>query len=60
MNSIMQSQVNNALLSLKTLDQSLEMAAMKDDGVISKEEKKQIGQIRRAISKFEKAMEKII
>ena len=59
MNSIMQSQVNNALLSLKTLDQSLEMAAMKDDGVISKEEKKQIGQIRRAILKFEKAMEKI-
>ncbi len=59
MNRFMQSQVNNALLSLKTLDKSIEMAASKDDGVISKEEMKQIQKIRKAITRFEREMEKL-
>ena len=59
MNRFMQSQVNTVLLSLKTLDQSIELAAMKDDGVISKEEKKQIRKIRKAITRFQKSMEKL-
>ena len=59
MNRFMQSQVNTALLSLKTLDQSIELAAQKDDGVISKEEKRQIRIIKRAIRRFEKRMEKL-
>lgn len=59
MNRFMQSQVNNALLSLETLNKSLEMSALKDDGVISKEEQRQIRKIRKAIGKFKHSMEKI-
>ena len=59
MNRFMQSQVNNALLSLETLDKSIEMSALKDDGVISKEEKRQIKKIRKAIEKFRHSMDKI-
>lgn len=59
MNRFMQSQVNNVLLSMKTLNQSIEMAAKQDDGKISKEEQKNIRKIRKAIAKFEQAMEKI-
>ena len=59
MNRFMQSQVNSALLSLKALDQSIEMAAQKDDGVISKEERKQIKKIRKAVRKFRQAMDKL-
>ena len=59
MNRFMQSQVNNVLLSLKTMNQSIEMAAKQDDGKISKEEQKNIRKIRKAIAKFEQAMGKI-
>ena len=59
MNRFMQSQVNNALLALKALDKSIEMSALKDDGKISKEEKKQIRKIRKAIQCFEKKMSKL-
>ena len=59
MNRFMQSQVNNALLALETLDKSIEMSALKDDGVVSKEEKRQIKQIRKAIEKFKHSMDKI-
>ena len=59
MNRFMKSQVNNALLSLKVLDQSIEMAAKQDDGEISKKEQKEIKQIRKAIRDFEKAISKI-
>ena len=60
MNEFMKSQVNNALLSLKTLDKSIELAAVQDDGVMSKEEQKQVKRIRRAIRRFEKAMAKML
>ena len=59
MNRFMQSQVNNVLLSMKTLDQSIEIAAKQDDGEISKEEQKAIKQIRKAIQNFNKAISKI-
>lgn len=59
MNRFMQSQVNNALLALETLDKSIEMSALKDDGVVSKEEKRQIKQIRKAIEKLKHSMDKI-
>lgn len=60
MNILMKSQVETVLLSLKTLNQSIEMAALKDDGEISKEEQKEIKIIRRAIADFEKEMSKIL
>ena len=59
MNRFMKSQVDNALLSLHALNQSIEMAAKQDDGEISKEEKKQIKKIRKAIVKFEQSIAKI-
>ena len=59
MNRFMQSQVNNVLLSLRTLNQSIEMAAKQDDDRISKEEEKQIKKIRKAIRKFETAIAKL-
>ncbi len=59
MNRFMQSQVNSALLALRALDQSIEMAAQKDDGVISKEERKQIKKIRKAVKKFSQAMARL-
>ena len=60
MNEFMKSQVNNALISLKTLDKSIELAAVQDDGVMSKEEQKQVKRIRKAIRRFEKAMAKML
>ena len=59
MNQFMQAQINSALLSLDTLDKSLELSALKDDGQISKEEEKQIKKIRKAIKDFKDTMEKI-
>ena len=59
MNEFMKSQVNNALLSLKTLDKSIELAAVQDDGVMSREEQKQVKRIRRAIRRFEKDMARL-
>ena len=59
MNRFMQSQVNNVLLSMNALDQSIEIAAKQDDGEISKEEQKAIMQIRKAIQNFKKAIDKI-
>ncbi len=60
MNMLMKSQVETVLLSLRTLNQSIEVAALKDDGEISKEEQKEIKIIRRAIADFEKEMSKIL
>lgn len=59
MNKFMKSQVDTVLLSLKALDQSLELSAVKDDGEISKEEQKEIKKIRKAIENFEKEMAKL-
>ena len=60
MNMLMRSQVESVLFSLKTLNQSIAVAALKDDGEISKEEQKEIKIIQRAIADFEKEMSKIL
>ena len=59
MNQFMKAQVGSVLLSMKTLYQSIELDALKDDGQISKQERKEIKKIRKAITRFEKAMEKL-
>ncbi len=59
MNQFMKAQVASVLLSMKTLYQSIELDALKDDGQISKQERKEIRKIRKAITRFEKAMEKL-
>jgi len=60
MNRLMKVQVTNALMSLKALDNSIDFAAMQNDGVISPAEKKQIRKIRKAIRQFEKSMKSIM
>ena len=59
MNRFMRSQIDTALLSLKTLYKSIEIAAETDDGVVSRQEKKEIKTIRKAVERFERKMQKI-
>lgn len=53
----MRAQINAALIALKSLENSIELAAKKDDGVISKEEEWEIKVIKKAVKRFEESME---
>lgn len=59
MNNLMWTQVTNALATLKALDKSIDFAAMQDDGIVSKTERKQVRKIRKAIKRFERDMAKL-
>ena len=59
MNNLMWTQVTNALATLKPLDKSIDFAAMQDDGIVSKAERKQVKKIRKAIKRFERDMAKL-
>lgn len=58
-NKIMETQIGNMLLSATAFRQSLEVFALKDDGVITREEQKTIRQLTRASRRFEKALDRI-
>ena len=57
MNDVMRAQVNAALIALKSLENSIDLAAKEDDGVVSKEEEREIKVIKKAIKRFEESME---
>lgn len=57
MNDVMRAQINAALIALKSLENSIELAAKKDDGVISKEEEWEIKVIKKAVRRFEESIE---
>lgn len=59
MNSYIKAQILNITTMTKTFEQACEMAAMKDDGKISKEEEKQLKKIKAASQKFRKELESI-
>lgn len=59
MNSYIKAQILNITTMTKTFEQACEMAAMKDDGKISREEEKQLKKIRAASQKFRKELESI-
>lgn len=59
MNSYIKAQILNITTMTKTFEQACEMAAMKDDGKISREEEKQLKKIKAASQKFRKALESI-
>ena len=59
MNIHMKTQINQVLLSVQVFEDSLKLAAQKDDGVISKEEQKIINKIQKASAKYVKALKKI-
>ena len=58
-NKIMETQIGNMMLSAAAFRQSLEVFAVKDDGVITGEERKAIKKLTKASLKFERALEKI-
>lgn len=59
MNSYIKAQILNITTITKTFEQACEMAAMKDDGKISREEEKQLKKIEAASQKFRKELESI-
>ena len=59
MNPYIEAQIFNIQSMAKVFVQSCEMAALKDDGKINKEEAKQIDKIRTATEKFCKELGKI-
>ena len=59
MNTHILTLINNVLLSVNLLEDSLELAALKDDGVISKEEEKIIRKAKAASEEYKKELEKI-
>ncbi len=56
MNTYMTMQINNMLAYLSIFEDAMVMAARKDDGKMSREEQKQISQIRRASNQFRKTL----
>lgn len=59
MNNYIKAQILNITTMTKTFEQACEMAAMKDDGKISREEEKQLKKIKAASQKFRKELESI-
>ena len=59
MNYYIEAQIFNIKSMVKVFKQSCEMAARKDNGQISKDEEKQLKQIKTAAEKFCKELDKI-
>ncbi len=59
MNTYIRMQLNNMMSYLNGFEQACEMTAMRDDGVIDKQEKKQVEQIKKACRQFRNELEKI-
>lgn len=59
MNTYIEAQIFNMKSMIKVFTQSCELAARKNDGQISKEEEKQLKQIKAATEKFCKELDKI-
>ena len=59
MNSYIYAQIVNIQTMVKTFEQACELAALKDDGQISKEEAKQLKRIKAAAQQFHKELEKV-
>ena len=55
----MEAQINEAQLTVETLVKSLEIAALSDDGVISKEEQKTIRKLQKLSAKYLAGLRKI-
>lgn len=59
MNQYISAQIMNMVTMAKTFNQSCKMAATKDDGLIDRQEEKQIKKINAAVEKFIKELEAI-
>lgn len=58
MNIYIEMQIKNMLMYLDAFQKSCEMAATKDDGKIDQNEQKKLKQIKTAIERFKKDLEK--
>lgn len=58
MNTYIHAQILNMQAMVQTFERSCEMAAMKDDGKISRDEEKQIKKIKAAAQAFYKELDK--
>ena len=59
MNQYIHAQIVNMQTMAKTFGQSCELAAIKDDGKVSKEEAKQLKRIKAAVEAFCKELDKV-
>lgn len=59
MNQFIKTQITNLLLSLKNFEDSLKIAALEDDGQISKDEQKILDKVHKATLKYSKELEKL-
>lgn len=59
MNNYIYAQIVNIQTMVKTFEQACELAALKDDGQISREEAKQLKRIKAAAQQFHKELEKV-
>lgn len=59
MNTYIKMQIDNAIVFTQMFIKSCELAALKDDGTVSKEEERQLKELRKAAESFRKSLEKI-
>lgn len=59
MNTFMSIQVANMITNLKLFEEAIQLAAYRDDGVLSKEEEKQLKALRKAIEAFRIELKRI-
>lgn len=60
MNTYMEIQIRNMIMYLDAFQKSCEVAAVKDDGKIDKEEQKRLNKIKEASAKYKKELEKAL
>lgn len=58
-NRFMSQQCQNMILSIGIFESACEMAAQKDDGVITKDEEKVLKRIQKAADQFKKELSKV-
>lgn len=59
MNTFIQAQIFNMKTMVKTFEQACEMAALKDDGKVNREEEKTLKKIKAASEAFIKELERL-
>lgn len=57
MNTYITTQITNMQIMLKTFEQSCKMAAMQDDGKISRDEEKKLKRIHEATTRYKEELE---
>ena len=59
MNFYIDAQITNMIAMKKTFEQSCELAAVKNDGIISRDEEKQIKKLKAVTQKYRKELESL-